>query len=79
MTPQEAYNLICDYLKFRPKLSTISEYTDVYGFRLRPGELLCVIKNTGEVIWEDKLPVAIKLDNPKQHILGKIWEQEVVA
>jgi len=32
------------------------ELDHVIGFRLRPGEMLCYVKLTGEVLWEDDLP-----------------------
>ena len=56
MTPQdEAYEKICDFLKYRPEFRSCFEFEHVFAFRVHPGQRLCVIKKTGKVAWEDDL------------------------
>lgn len=57
MTPQDkAYEQICDFLGRRPAFRSCFEYQHVFAFRMAQGQRLCVIKESGEVMWEDDLP-----------------------
>lgn len=70
MTADEAYELICQYTGKKQKTAIAYEYKDLYGFRKRPGEMLCVIKKTGIVIWEDELPDDMIIEGiPKMHFI----------
>ena len=41
---------------FSIESNIIYEFDKVYGIRKRPSEMICVVKKTGEVIWEENLP-----------------------
>lgn len=56
MNAKEAYLRIFNYLGKEPRAKILTEHEHVYSMRLRPGERLCVRKDTGEVLWEDDLP-----------------------
>lgn len=56
MTSSEVRSAIERMLGHEVKADIGMEYDHVIGFHLRPGEMLCVVKDTGEVMWEDDLP-----------------------
>lgn len=57
MTPQdEAYEQICMYLGKRLPFRSCFEYDRVFAFQVRPGQRLCVVKDSQKVMWEDDLP-----------------------
>ena len=56
MTAEEIRKSINDFLNKSVTLNMGMEYEHVIGFRLSPSQLLCIIKDTGEVKWEDDLP-----------------------
>ena len=56
ITPTEAYQRICDYYGKKLPMTFIYEYEKVYATRRLPGQMLCVVKKTGKVMWEEELP-----------------------
>ena len=56
MTSEEIRKKINRFLNKTIELNMGTEYEYVIGFRLRPSQLLCIVKDTGEVMWEDDLP-----------------------
>ena len=75
MSAFDAYEKTCEYLGQRPRVSFASEYEHVIGFRMRPGEMLCVIKDTGEVVWGNDLPDELAPTGiGKTIVIGKNWE-----
>lgn len=56
MTYQEIRQKIEEFLGKSVDLDTGTEYEYVIGFRLRPSQMLCFVKDTGEVMWEEDLP-----------------------
>lgn len=74
MTAFDAYDIICKELGYRPKVSTAYEYEHVFAFRMRQSEHLCVVKNTGEVVWEEDLPDELAPNGiGKLIVIGKGW------
>ena len=56
MTAKEVRQAIERAIGHQTKVNIGMEYNHVIGFHLRPGEMLCVVKKTGEVMWENDLP-----------------------
>ena len=56
MKPSEIRKKIEDKLGRPMKANLGMEYDHVIGVQLRPGEKLCFVKDTGEVMWEEDLP-----------------------
>lgn len=56
MTSSEIRKKIEDKLGRPMKINLGMEYDHVIGFQLRPGEKLCFVKDTGEIMWEEDLP-----------------------
>lgn len=56
MTSGEIRNKIESFLGKQMTANVGTEYEHVVGFHLRPGEMLCIVKNTGKVMWEEDLP-----------------------
>lgn len=56
ISPEEAYERICRYLGRKRPMGFLYEFEKVYGVRLRPGDYLCVVKETGEVMRGEDLP-----------------------
>ncbi len=70
MTPKEAYERFCEHIKSKPSPKFAYEYKNLYAFRMLPGQMLCVLKDTGDVIWEDDLPLDIPMEGkPKMQII----------
>jgi len=74
MTAFDAYDIICNHLGYHPQVSTAYEYEHVFCFRMRQSERLCVVKSTGDVIWEDDLPDELAPEGAGRFIvIGKGW------
>ena len=56
MTPEEVREKLYKKLGKPVRVNIGTEYEHVIGFHFRPGEMLCVVKNSGDVLWEDELP-----------------------
>ena len=57
MTPGQAGRILKGYLGDTSKKNMlIQECENVYGIRKFPGQMLCVVKKTGEIMREEDLP-----------------------
>ena len=56
MTPENIREKVREKLGKPMTADVGTEYDYVIGFHLRPGEMLCIVKSTGEVMWEEELP-----------------------
>ena len=64
MTSTEVRNQINNFLGKQIDLNVGTEYEYVIGFHARPGEMICVIKNNGSVMWENDLPERLVPNGP---------------
>lgn len=56
MTPEEIRRKMSEKLG-HPMTSNIgTEYDHIIGFQVRPSQMLCFVKETGNVMWEEDLP-----------------------
>ena len=73
MTPQDqAYEKVCDFLGRRPAFRSCFEHEHVFAFRVAQGQRLCVIKESGKVMWEDDLPDKLYQDDIGKQI--PLWD-----
>lgn len=56
MTSEEIRKKISQKIGRPTNVRAGTEYEHVIWFRLRPSQMLCLVKKTGEVIWEEDLP-----------------------